>query len=44
MLNCERPTATQEANVTNIADIKKCKGMNRSWMSTEIWDALIDTI
>ncbi|XP_039132692.1 uncharacterized protein LOC120269426 [Dioscorea cayenensis subsp. rotundata] len=34
----------KEAGVTNIVDIKKCKGMKRHWMPTEIWDALIDTI
>lgn len=42
--NGERTKAMQEVSMTNIADIKKYKGMKRSWMSTKIWDALIDTI
>ncbi|XP_039116070.1 uncharacterized protein LOC120251571 isoform X2 [Dioscorea cayenensis subsp. rotundata] len=43
-LNGERTKAMKEAGVTNIIDIKKCKGMKRHWMPTEIWDVLIDTV
>ena len=43
-VNGERTKAMQEASVTDIGEIKKCKGMTRSWMSTKIWDALIGTI